>query len=33
MVFVNTSIILDGPIKLENHTVRCWEKGVSFKDI
>ena len=33
MVFVNTSIISDGPIKLKNHRVSCWEKCVSFKDI
>ena len=31
MVFVNTSIISDGSIKLKNHTVRCWEKCVSFR--
>ena len=33
MIFVNASIKSDGPIKLKNHTVRCWEKSVSFKDI
>ena len=33
MDYVNTSIIPDGPIKLKNYTVRCWEKCVSFKDI
>ena len=28
MVFANTSIISEGPIKLKNQTVRCWEKYV-----
>ena len=33
MVFVNTRIILDRPIKWKSHTVSCLEKCVSFKDI
>ena len=33
MVFVNTSIISEGPVKLKNQTVSCWEKCKSFKDI
>ena len=31
MVFIGTSIMSDGPIKLKNHTVA--RKKVSFKDI
>ena len=33
MFFVSTSIISDEPIKLRKHTVSCWEKCMSFKDI
>ena len=33
MVFISTSIILDRLIKMRNHTVSCWKKCVSFKDI
>ena len=33
MVFVNTSIISHGTIKLKNHTVNCWEKCVIYEHL